>query len=292
MYTPELVEEERRIQRSSAIMTIILMIMALVGSFVWWVTRDRVPPPGEEYEVIGAIDFGDMKVGSKKVNSFERAVEKPSETPPQPAKPKPTPVVEETDPAPEPTITQEAESPITQPKSTPTPKKEVTPTKPKPTPTPQKPQPVEETETETTKPAPPVEKPKRKPLTDDLGGSNQGDGDDVGNQGAPNIKVLDPNGLYSFGAGVGGGASNRAPLSLPPPAYTAQEEGRLTFKFILKPDGTVGSVTTVGVVGPNQQSIKRAGINAIKRWRFSRLKSNQPQVNQQLTVTITFKLRG
>ncbi len=292
MYSPELVQEEQRIQRSSALLTAIISILLLLGSMAWWAFRKTVPPPGEEYEVVGAIDFGDLKTGSKQVNNLERATEKPAETPPKPvSKPVQAPPAE-TQPPKEEVITQEEVAPVETPK----------PEKPDPKPTPPKPvetvkpspKPVEKTENNTEKEpveSQPEKKPERKPLTDDFG-SNQGDKEDgVGNQGSPAQKQLDPNGLFSFGQGVGGGSNQRAPLHLPPPAYNAQEEGVLTFEFTILPDGRVGTVKLVGLVDPSQAQIRRAGENAIRKWKFTALKPNQPQTALKTTVTITFKLR-
>lgn len=290
MIAKELLAEERRIQVSSAVIALIIMLSLLGAAFVWWASRERVPPPGKEYEVLGAIDFGNMKAGSKKINNFEPPKEEAAETPPNPAKPTQAPV-DDSDPQPEPIETQPDPSPISEPPAEVTPDPKPTPPKEKETIKPSEEQKTDNnTDSKETESKP--EKPKRDPLDFDLGGSNDGDSDDTGNKGTPDMKELDPNGLYSFGESQGGGASQRAPLDLPYPAYNAQEEGKLTFEFIILPNGRVGSVRVVSAVGPNQTRIRDAGINAIRKWRFTKLPSNKAQVNQKLRVTMTFKLKG
>lgn len=288
MFTPELIQEERKIQRTSAYRTAIIMVLLLGGSMIWWATRDRVPPPGEEYEVVGAIDFGDLKSGSKQVNNLERATEQPAEVPKPASKPVQAPPAETTPPKEE-VITQEEPAPVETPK----------PEEPDPKPTPPKPvetvkpapKPVEKTENNTeneTSESQPEEKPQRKPLTDDFG-SNQGNEENsVGNQGTP-IKQLDPDGLFSFGQGIGGGSSERGILALPKPNYTSQEEGRLTFQFTIMPDGRVSAVRLQGLT--DKLSLKQAGIAAIRQWKFTKLRPDQPQTPFTTTVTITFRLK-
>ncbi|MEM9987841.1 MAG: TonB family protein, partial [Bacteroidota bacterium] len=178
-------------------------------------------------------------------------------------------------------------SPVSQPS---------TPAKPKPTPAPPRettqpsPQPTETTNNNnSSSQAPPQEELEF--TFESNSGSNQGNqSSGVGNQGTPDVKVLDPNGLYSFAEGGEGGLDGRRPLSLPEPRYTSQEEGRLTFELTIRPDGSVSYVKVVGVT--NKASLKEAGINAIKRWRFSPLPPGSSQVTQRVRVSVTFKLRG
>jgi len=289
-YLAELEAEERRNQRISAILTALIMVIFFIISLIWTAWRQEVPPPGEEYEVLGAIDFGNYQSGSRQVNNFEKPVEDPAETPPPP---KPTPQEEvaepEPAPAPEPVETQPDPSPVTVPESPPEVKPEPKPTEPEP-PKP-KPKPKEETKPE--KPAEssnttPAETPATKP-SDKEPGSNHGNNDSgTGNQGQDKVKVLDPQGLYSFGTGTGGGLQGRSPLDLAYPEYNVQEEGDIQFEFIIAPDGRVVHVKPVGVV--RQLGLKNAGIAAIKKWRFSPLPPGQTQ-NQRVRVTIKFRLK-
>lgn len=290
-YLAELEAEERRHQRISAIITAAVMILLLLFSLLWTAWRQTVPPPGEEYEVLGAIDFGNYESGSRQVNNFEPPTPDPAETPP-PAPPEPQEEVQESlpEPIPDPVETQPEPSPVTVPESVPDPKPKPepvkpTPPKPKPQPQPEKPQPEQPAETTSSQSS---ETPSNQP-TDKPAGSNQGnESSGTGNQGTPSAKVLDPQGLYSFGTGTGGGLQGRSPLDLPYPKYNVQEEGDIQFQFVIGPDGRVLYVKPVGVV--RQLGLKDAGIDAIKRWRFSALPPGQSG-NQTVRVTIKFRLK-
>ncbi|MEZ4825823.1 MAG: TonB family protein [Bacteroidia bacterium] len=293
MITPELVAEERKNEIISGISTTIIIVVLLLLTLLWTAYRNRVPPPGEkEYEVLGAIDFGDYKNGSKRVNNFQPSVPDPAPAPPQTAKPVQQPVVAEPAPTPKPPVVTKAPSPVTQPEP---PKVK----QPDPKPTPPK------TATPTTEPPKPETKPSPTPtntnsqekpeltFNNNTGqtGSNHGTSESgTGNAGTPNVKVLDPNGLYSFGTGSGGGLEGRAPLSLKEPQYSVQEEGELQFEFIIEPNGSVSYVKLVGVT--NKPGLRDAGINAIKQWRFSALQPGQSQQRQTVRVTIKFRLKG
>lgn len=292
MYTSDLAAEEKRIQRSSAIITLVIMGLLFVGTMVWWAFRGRTIPPKEKYEMVGAIDFGDYKAGSQKVNTLEPTQEQARKvssrpTPPQQAEPKPV------EPRPQPVVTQKPPSPIEQPKPEPVEKPDPVPPKPvqtqKPAPKPE-PKPQKPVEDSKPTPTPPTkeESPKPKP---ESGGANHGDAKDkTGNSGSPDVKTLDPNGLYTFGTKASGQAFNRQPLALPYPAYNVQEEGEILFDFRVAPDGRVVYVRARPPI--TKPGLKRVGEQAIRNWRFSRLPSHEPQVTQELTVIIKFKLKN
>lgn len=280
MFSQDMEAEDKRHMTISGIITATIMVVLILLSLVWTAYRLRLPPPGEKkYEVVGAIDFGNYTNGSRKVNNLQKPVEKPVETPPPAAQPKPTPPVKP-QPTP-PVVTTNTPSPVTvQPKPNPTPPKPVPAT---PTPTPPKPTPPTPNPSPSYTPSP----PSPKPPTDGQPGSNQGNNTSgTGNAGTQNTKVLDPNGLYSFGTGAGGGLNGRTPLSLDPPAYNSQSEARIVFTFVIQPDGSVTSVNAV----TDKLDLKRAGIDAIKKWRFSAV--DQSAGPQTVRVTITFKLKG
>ncbi len=290
-YLEQLEAEERLHSRISAISTAVLMLLLLLISMLWTAYRQNVPPPGEEYEVLGAIDFGNYTSGSRQVNNFEPPKENPAETPP----PAPQEQQEEThesepEPTPDPVETQPTPSPVTVPETPPDPKPTPKPEPKKPTP---KPKPEVKEKVKVEKPSEstsskPSETPSSKPSKQEAG-SNQGkESSGTGNQGTPNVKVLDPNGLYSFGTGAGGGLNGRSPLRLSPPKYTSQEEGEIQFQFTIAPNGSVVYVKPLGVV--RQLALKNAGIAAIKGWKFSPLPPGQSG-NQTVRVTIKFKLK-
>ena len=296
--------EERKNRRTSAILTTIITMVLLLISFMWSAWRKVPPPPGEIYEVVGAIDFGDLKQGSRQVNNFEKAIEDPAPSAPKP-QPKAKPVeqpVKESLPEPDfdPVVNTPKPSPVVEPETKPTPKPKPDPPKPKETVKPKpKPQPEptkndtenEKVDSEAEKPSPNPSNSTSKP-TDNTSnkpsGSNQGnETNSTGNAGTPDIKKLDPEGLYSFGEGIGGGANQRAPLYLPRPTYNVQEEGEIRFQFVLKPDGSVAFVKALGVV--TKPGLRDAGIAAIKKWKFTK---DASAGNQRLTVTIKFRLKG
>lgn len=294
-YSSELEAEERKNERISAVATTVIMIILLLLSVLYTVYRNRVPPPGvKEYEVLGAIDFGDYKQGSRNINSFERAVENPS--PPskqESSKPVEEVQVTESAPPPAPPVVTPAPSPVTLPKPPEVKKPDPKPDPPKTTtPTPKPPKEV----------TPEPEKPKNDSQnnnsssnsddellyepSDNPSGSNQGQGGDVGNSGTPDVKVLDPDGLYDFGTGSTGGLKGRSPLALPKPKYDVQEEGILEFELTIKPDGTVAFVKAMPT---NKLGLKKAGIDAIMNWRFTPVQGGG---NQKVRVKINFKLKG
>ena len=288
---PEILAEERRSKRISASITTVLVGIFLALCFIWTGFRNNMPPPGEtEFEVIGAIDFGDYNMGSKDVNNLEDPVEDPVEEVTEEVT---TPVEEaevseaETDPTP--VVTQEEPSPVTTPDVETPPKKEE-PTPPekvvekeevKPTPENNKEKAQEEVKTEDPKPA---DEPKQT-------GSNQGSEDNAtGNAGLPESKVFDDRYAFQWGTSDGQGAGARRWLHKVDPEYKVQQEDVLTFEFIIKPDGTVANPRMIGLTTNN--SLKWAGINAIKSWRFNAIAAGKPKVDQKVRVTITFKLKG
>ncbi|MEO1448211.1 MAG: TonB family protein [Bacteroidota bacterium] len=289
-FAQQLEREERRNERISAIITTVIMVLLLLLSFMWQAFRSRVPPIGaKEYEVVGAIDFGDYKNGSRSVNNFEKAVENPVEAKKPAAKPVPEVEVADNNPPPVKEVVTEAPSPVSQPEPPVKPDPTPTPTPPKTVTEPKK-EPVTETKNNTSETSEPS-------LDDDLlydpndnatSGSNHGDAESgTGNAGTPDVKVLDPDGLYSFGTGSKGGLKGRSPLALPQPKYTVQEEGDLEFEFIIRPDGSVAYVKLVG--GTTELGLKQAGIDAIEKWRFS---ASPGAANQRVKVTIKFRLKG
>ena len=309
--------EERRHRKISGIITAVLTIVLLLFSLLWKGWRSELPPPGEQYEVIGAIDFGDLTEGSRQVNNFEEAVPDPA-PPSSPPQPTPEPVVQQPQPAAKPVqqtkpaeTTPEPDPVVSTPEPTPVKKPEPKPEK-KPDPTPPKPQETvkpqpeskpttNNTQTQTTESKPaetkptntssssstsePTDKPSDKPSGSNHGNKESG----TGNQGTPNIKKLDPNGLYSFGSGIGGGANGRSPLNLPYPTYDVQEEGDMVFEFVIMPNGSVSFVKPRVNTKPG---LAKAGKDAISKWKFSKLPPNVAQKPQRVTVTIKFRLKG
>lgn len=291
--------QERKYERRAALFTLLFLLMSSVGVLIYDLVRDDLPPPGvEEYEVLGAIDFGNYTPGSRQVNNFQPPVPDPVEEQqevqetqeqpqPQPeaAQPDPAPPAE-TAPTPTPQVTssepQEVKAPdpeVTKPDPQPT-----TPatTTPKPTTTPT----TNNNSSNPTTTQPATTTPTTSPSTSTSGSNHGNETSGTGNAGTPDVKTLDPNGLYSFGSGSGG-LKGRGVLKLGDPTYSAQEEGVLEFKFRIEPDGSVSYATTTGPT--TKIALKAAGVAAIKKWRFTALNGAQAQ---WVTVKITFRLKG
>lgn len=283
----EILAQEKRDQRISMVATAIIVAILIILGIFWSGQFSLMPPPGEEeFELVGAVDFGDGNMGSKDINTKDKAVEDPT---PDPAPAKPAPVEQpKTDPVPtppkpavDPVVTQTDPSPVSTPKPTPPKPKPTTTTKPndtKPTTDPDNGEAPQEVKTDPS----PNSTPKP-------GGSNQGDANTgTGNAGIPDAPI-DDRFKFNFNPGGGGGGGFRKPISLPYPSYTTQEEATLKFEFVIGPNGRVKSVRLVGLT--TQIGLKRAGIDAIRRWRFDPLASNQPQEDKTAQVDITFKLK-
>jgi outer membrane biosynthesis protein TonB len=295
MIASEIIALEKRNERISAVATTIIMLLFLLSMMMWWAYRQRVPPPGEikQFEVLGSIDFGDYKNGSRNINNFERAVENPTPPPPQQAAP---PVeeapAEESNPTPIEQITNPAPSPVSVPKPEPVKQPDPKPTPPKPVetpkPTPPKETPTKPQETESTQPA--QEEALEFDLNDGTTGSNQGDSESgTGNSGSPDVPVINPDALYTFGTGTDGGVQGRSWLN--PSQFTkydSQEEGEVLFEFTISPSGRVIFVRPVGVY--TTPELVRIGKERIEKFRFSALPPGSAQVNQKVRYKIRFKL--
>jgi TonB family protein len=286
--SPEIAAEERKNERISALLTAATIAIFLLISFIWTGFRLVMPPPGEEeYEVVGAIDFGDYNMGSRDINNLEPAIEDPAPEPVEEvAAPDPQPEVTETREDPTPVVTQEKPSPVTQPDvppkvdDKPKEKETVVEDKPKEKPT--------ETNTGQSQNNTPKETEQPKEDTKPTG-SNQGEGGDVGNAGLPNDKVFDDRYAFQWGSSSGGGGGARRILAAPYPEYNSQEEGILEFTITIRPDGTVSRVIPAPTL---KRSLKNAAMAAIRRWRFSPLPSDVSQQEQTVKMAITFRLKG
>lgn len=117
------------------------------------------------------------------------------------------------------------------------------------------------------------------------GGSNDGETDKVGNTGHPDAKVLNENGLFTFGNGIGG-AGGRKPLKTELKGYNVQLEEKIKFEITIDPNGDVIFVRALGAL---HQELVDIGKENIRRWKFD---DTDPSVgNLKTTVTISFKLK-
>lgn len=164
-YLKDIESEEKGIRRKSILFTLLILVLIGVLTWFWIAMLAMLPPPEEkEYEIVGAIDFGDLTEGSEEVNTFE-------------------PVAEEANP-----------NPATQTQTTPTeqittPTEEVITTQ----------QPAE-----TQVAAVPEKKKKVIDWSMKSGGANDGKSNQAGNKGSPDAKELNPDGMFAFGDGSEG----------------------------------------------------------------------------------------
>lgn len=81
------------------------------------------------------------------------------------------------------------------------------------------------------------------------------------------------------------GDIERSPKIRPLPDYNAEVEARITVRFQVKPDGSVGQI--IPLVKGNPE-LEREVLRTLKSWRFSRLPSGVPQRSQWGTITFRF----
>ena len=89
---PRLAAEEKQIRQKSLLITVLILLFLILISWFWFALRGLYPPvEREKYEIVGAIDFGDLSEGSQDVNTFEKSTDQPSPDKPVEAKAEPTP---------------------------------------------------------------------------------------------------------------------------------------------------------------------------------------------------------
>ncbi len=275
---------ESRHRAIARFVTLLAALVLLLLCLFLVVAESTVPPEDELiFEVQASIDFGNAVAGSRKVNNFQAPSSTPADAPPSPPKAEPKPVESKTTaPAPEPILTTKAPAEVKAPKveQSPQPVKEAPP---QPSPQPSKAQPAAPASPQPAKP-----QPKADPnALFTPGGSNDGDGDEIGNKGSPKSVSLGQGMGWGEGSGDDGGLGRRAFLGGPMPRYNAQEEGKFVIEVSIRPDGSVQNVRIVkGYAG--QINIKKAVEEAIYQWKFSPVSGGGVQ---KVRLTYTFKLR-
>lgn len=276
MENSQIARIERRSSLTSAVITLLILALLYIGIYflrdMGSATRGQ-NGTSREYEVVGALDFGDMQEGSGDNNSFLATQENAQ------AAQEAAAANRNLDDAKSANLTQTQPSPVSAPAKEDKAEQQASPTPSK-------------TANSNTNGVNTQSQPSQNNYGRDLAGANHGNAQNsVGNAGSSSVKKLDPNGQYTFAEdGGANGLQGRAPIELPYPSYTIQEEGKVTFEFQIKPDGSVEYVKVVGLT--NKPGLKNAGMDAIRKWRFSPIPANKPQVVQTVQVTINFKLRG
>lgn len=87
-----------------------------------------------------------------------------------------------------------------------------------------------------------------------------------------------------------GGMGTRKIFSYEIPEYPegVQKEIDIKLRFLIKPDGTVGSVT---LLTKADTKLEQAAINSLWKWRFEPLPQNATQVNQPAVIVFPYRLR-
>ncbi len=264
-------QEYQKIKQKSASITITFGLLLLIISFVWTFVETTDPPLFEVLsEGSGSVDFGNWVEGSGNVNNFEE----PSPTPGE-GKPKLSQETQTVSANEQQTLSSQAEE------------NEVT------TPPVKEKKEVKKEKIKSTQ----IDKPKEidkhnnnvsNTTTNNSNqsvGSNHGNSNQIGNRGRDDVKILDNDGLYTFGSGEEG-LQGRKPISLPKPVYEVEAEAKITYEFTIAPDGSVKNVKALTL--SSNADLKNAGIKAIYKWKFEPIEENKIQKTK---VTITFKLR-
>lgn len=132
----------------------------------------------------------------------------------------------------------------------------------------------------------PGEKPTNsKPGTTNGGGSNDGNTDKLGNTGHPEATVLNENGLFKFGNGIGG-AGGRRVVRTELKGYNIQLEEKITFEITIDPNGDVIFAKAPDAIHQELVAIGKANF---KNWKFS--ETDPAAGNLKTTVTIAFRLK-
>ena len=117
------------------------------------------------------------------------------------------------------------------------------------------------------------------------GGSNDGNTNQVGNTGNRNATVLNDNGLFTYGNGIGG-AGGRKPIRTGLKGYNVQLEEKIKFEITIDPEGDVIFVKAPFAV---HQELVAIGKKSIMEWKFS--ETDASAGNLKTSVMIAFRLQ-
>jgi hypothetical protein len=117
------------------------------------------------------------------------------------------------------------------------------------------------------------------------GGSNDGNTNTVGNHGDPRSTVLNPDGKFAWGVGIGG-TGGRMPIKTELTGYNVQLEEKIRFEITIDPSGDVIFVRAPFAIN---QELVAIGKENIKKWKFS--ETDPSAGNLKTTVTISFRLK-
>lgn len=268
----QIAQEEQKNAKKSILITAAVFIIAALFLLVWNALLSPVVPIEEElYVTTGRIDFGNWTEGSSNVNNFQDPSPNPSDNPKSQTTPMETQPREAVS---QPTQVIGSENANTPNEITKT-NSETVNDNPSKTPT--------NTQNPTKTPTTPTKESQFEMSEDEDGGSNHGNGDQTGNRGRDDTRVLDPKGAYSWGDGGDGNLNGRTPISLPQPKYETQADAKLTFEITIAPNG---SVKYVKAPMTTYNELADAGKEALYKWKFNDI--GQSGQDQKIKVTIKF----
>ncbi len=87
---------------------------------------------------------------------------------------------------------------------------------------------------------------------------------------------------------LGGGIREKLSGVLPVYPPGLNKEATILLRFIVKPDGSIGRIIPER---KGETTLENISIQALKNWRFNKLESQVPQINQEGVITFVFKLK-
>lgn len=248
----------------------------LVISLFWLAVSGQIPeidePIWKTVAFMPAADYGTDHNGRKEVNNFHDPSETPADRPKTPP--------------------QANEAPETPAKSNPAANHESSTTSEQVVAAAPKPKvsnnPNTSTDNASETPAVTNNTPKTNPTSNsnaNPGGSDDGETNTVGNNGNPKAEVLNPNGEFQFGNGIGG-PGGRRPLTTNLKGYNVQLEEKIKFDIVVAPSGEVVYCKAKYALHPELASI---GKENIMQWKFS--ETDPSEGNLKTFVVVSFRLK-
>lgn len=272
----ELLERQKEDERKNVFIALgvtgLISGLLLVFSLFWLAVSGQIPeidqPIWKTIAFLPAADYGTDNNGRKEVNNFER----PSETPADRPKTQPTannnanPEPVKSSPSPNHESNTNSEQSVN---SSPTPSKDNT----------------QSTNNNINSNPSENNTPKENnvsPTKANTGGSDDGNTNTLGNHGNPKAQVLNPNGSFEFGNGIGG-PGGRMPVKTDLKGYNMQMEEKIRFDIIVAPSGEVIYCKAKYALHPELAAI---GKENIMKWKFS-----EGEENLKTFVVVSFRLK-
>ena len=278
----ELLERQKKEERKFIFIALgvtgFIFSVLLVISLFWLAVSGQIPeidePIWKTVAFMPAADYGTDNKGRKEVNNFHAPSETPADRPKTP--PKATNAEPVTPAKSNPSANHESNTTSEQAvDATPEPSHNNTPS-------------TSNTNTETSTPAVTNNTPKTNTTSEsdaNPGGSDDGETNTVGNSGNPKAQVLNPNGQFQFGGGIGG-PGGRRPLKTDLKGYNVQLEEKIKFDIVVAPSGDVLYCKAKYALHPELAAI---GKSNIMKWKFS--ETDPGEGNLKTFVVVSFRLK-